>query len=101
MISAADRHDVGWPLPASLVERTESIRSWVARFLSVARDVVMAAESPARRGAAEGSKRAVVPPRWGSPHGQKPVRRERSLSRRQRLHRIDRATGGMAEPLFA
>ena len=36
MISAADAQLVGWPLPASLVERTESMRSRVATFFSAA-----------------------------------------------------------------
>ena len=31
-ISAADMHVVGWPLPAAVVERIESMRSWVATF---------------------------------------------------------------------
>jgi uncharacterized membrane protein len=34
MISAADAHVLGWPLPASVVARTESIRSRVAMFIS-------------------------------------------------------------------
>jgi hypothetical protein len=34
MISAAEQHVLGWPLPASLVERTESMRSRVAMFIS-------------------------------------------------------------------
>jgi hypothetical protein len=34
MISAAEQQVVGWPLPASLVERTESIRSRVAMFIN-------------------------------------------------------------------
>jgi len=32
----AEAHEVGWPLPASLVERTESMRRRVATFLSAA-----------------------------------------------------------------
>src|SRR5258706_14981690 len=36
MISAADAQVVGWPLPASLVERTESMRSRVATFFNAA-----------------------------------------------------------------
>jgi hypothetical protein len=38
-ISAADRQLVGWPVPASVVERTESIRSWVATFCRAASGV--------------------------------------------------------------
>src|SRR5687768_14629598 len=34
MISAAEQQVEGWPLPASLVERTESMRSRVAMFFS-------------------------------------------------------------------
>src|SRR5687768_3909624 len=33
-ISAAEQHVLGWPLPASLVARTESIRRRVAMFIS-------------------------------------------------------------------
>jgi hypothetical protein len=33
-ISAAEKHVVGWPLPASLVERAESMRRRVAMFWS-------------------------------------------------------------------
>jgi hypothetical protein len=36
MISAADAQVVGWPLPASLVELTESMRNRVATFFSEA-----------------------------------------------------------------
>src|SRR6185312_9862884 len=35
MISAAEAQLVGWPLPASVVARTESIRNWVAFSCSV------------------------------------------------------------------
>ena len=34
MISAAEQHELGCPLPASVVERTESIRRRVAMFIS-------------------------------------------------------------------
>ena len=48
MMSAAEQQLVGWPLPASEVERSESIRSRVAMFLragmSAARSMVMACE---------------------------------------------------------
>src|SRR6476620_2774358 len=40
-MSAADKHVVGWPVPASLVDLTESIRSCAAMFLRAERDVLM------------------------------------------------------------
>ena len=35
-MSAADAQEVGWPLPASLVARTQSMRSRVATFFNAA-----------------------------------------------------------------
>src|SRR5688500_13126 len=61
MMSAADRHVVGWPLPAWLVEATESIRSWVAMSCSAAtEDAAIVFSALALEGAlSAGCKRAV------------------------------------------
>ena len=41
MISAAEQQVLGWPLPAAVVDTTESIRSRVAMFISACvREVV-------------------------------------------------------------
>jgi hypothetical protein len=45
MISAADMHVVGWPLPASDVERIESIRSRVAMLWSAGTEGSVMAEA--------------------------------------------------------
>jgi hypothetical protein len=100
MISAADKHDVGWPLPASLVERTESIRNCVAMFLSVARDVVMEACFPIIGAERRKRQKTSVSPRCCGPYRQKPVCGEHALSRRQRPHRLNRALSRTHEVLF-
>src|SRR4051812_44747476 len=119
MISAADKHVDGGPLPASLVERTESIRNWVARFFRVARDVVMEASfrssagirprggvhgyvwAPSDRSAASTVQKTSVSLRCGSPPSEQPVCRQRSLSRRDAAHRLDGSLGCTREVLFA
>lgn len=58
MISAADAHVVGWPLPASLVDRTESMRSRVATFLRAATrdDACTGTKDDLRKDAAQSSR---------------------------------------------
>jgi hypothetical protein len=44
-MSAAEQQVLGWPLPASLVESTESIRSRVATFINAGRFTVVGTDN--------------------------------------------------------
>src|SRR6478672_11547186 len=88
-MSAADKHVVGWPVPASLVDLTESIRSCAAMFLRAERDVLMVKVTnrgrqpshvmPVRNPRPDES--GSVSPDHGGTHGQEVVRRQRPVGR--------------------
>ena len=98
-ISAADMQVVGWPLPASVVERIESMRSSVARFSSACDGCVshfgsrvyhFGSRSERSRAARAGSARPAdpaAPPAGPSP----PASRRRG--RRTRGHPVTAGNG--------
>jgi hypothetical protein len=60
MISAAEQHVLGWPLPASAVERTESMRNRVAMFISAGTRTDVCTDNDALRSKVQVQRAGVV-----------------------------------------